>query len=220
MLLVTLVGNSDLTLDGAYLFQRNHGGEARSFRERAAALLAEYAVARDRLDAPLLLPQLRWLLERHGEDAAARLDLVLVATDQQPPHAQDTLHAAELLARWLPERFPPGTLTVHVETVAGQNPADYDAMYRWFRDATCRLVARFPSETVYLSVTGGTPAMTLALTLHGVEVFGSRCTFLYLRRGADRPVTLGVRRALQYTQLLADARLLCWRTVSSPRRGS
>lgn len=41
MLLVALAGNSDLTLDGACLFQRNHVGDAPSFRERAAAVLAE-----------------------------------------------------------------------------------------------------------------------------------------------------------------------------------
>lgn len=211
MLFVALVGNSDLTLDGAYLFQRNHAGEGLSFRERTAALLAEYPAAGDRLDAPLLLPQLRWLLEHQAKQASTPIDLVLIATDQQPPHPQDTVYAAKLLARWLPERFPPGTLAVDVETVAGANPADYDAMYRWFRDATRRLAARFPSGAVYLSVTGGTPAMTFALTLHGVEAFGSRCTFLYLPRGADRPVRLGVRRELQRAQLLSDARLLLQR---------
>lgn len=208
MLLVALVGNSDLTLDGAYLFQRNHAGDAPSFRDRTAALSAEYTAARDRLDAPLLLPQLRWLLGRQAEDATAPIDLVLIATDQQPPHPQDTVYAAELLARWLPERFPPGTLAVRVETIAGENPADYDAMYRWFRAAMRRLASRFPAGPAYLSVTGGTPAMTFGLTLHGVEAFGNRSAFLYLPRGADRPVRLGVRRELQRAQLLADARLL------------
>lgn len=208
MLLVALVGNSDLTLDGGQLFQRDHSGEGPSFRDRTAALLAEYPAVRDRLDAPLLVPLLRWLREHSGEVAVEGIDVVLIATDQQPPHSQDTVHAAAVLSRWLPERFPPGAVSVHVETIAGENPADYDAMYRWFRDAARALAAQFPSGEVYLSVTGGTPAMTFALTLHGVEAFGSRGTFLYLPRGADRPVMLGVRRALQRAQLVADARLL------------
>jgi hypothetical protein len=207
MLLVVLVGSSDLTLDGASLVQRTHAGDAPSFRERTAALSARYEAVHDRLDAPLLLPQLRWLLERQAREASVPIVLVLVATDQQPPHPQDTVQAARLLARWLPERFSPGTLAVRVETIAGENPAD-DAMYRWSRATLRRLASQFPPGETYLSVTGGPPAMTFALTLQGMEAFGSRASFLDLPRGTERPVSLGIRRQLTRAQLLADAQLL------------
>ncbi|MBO9359926.1 MAG: hypothetical protein J7450_10255 [Thermomicrobium sp.] len=201
--LLACVGNSDLTLDGAFLVTREHRGSAPSFRDRTRELLASAAGLSERLDAPLLRPLLTWARERPG---AQLLRVVLLATDQDPPHQQDTVFAAQLLARWLTERFTStgDRIEVIVRTLRA-NPADYDQMYRAIGQVL-RQLAPATAGPVLVSLTAGTPAMTFALTVHALDRFGSECSFVYLPRNSQRPQELRLRRLLQRAASLADAR--------------
>lgn len=201
-MLIACVGNSDLMLDGQYLAVRNHSGQLPSFREQTRALLAEGDTILSRLDAPLLRPLVAWLLDRRAKDQTP-LQIVLLATDQDPPHPQDTVFAAQLLERWLLARFPQSSVACARDKLSG-NPSDYDAMYRAIRRVLQTLKPGEPP--IYLSLTAGTPAMTFALTVHALDLFGSHCSFLYLPRGSETPRELRVRRWLQQAALLADAR--------------
>ncbi|MCS7257112.1 MAG: hypothetical protein RMJ05_06120, partial [Thermomicrobium sp.] len=102
--LVCCVGNSDLALDGRSLTVRNHQGAVQSFRAVTEQLLTQAADALDRLDAPVLRPLLDWAIARLRPQPPA-LHVVLLATDQEPPHPQDTVFAARLLERWLEHRY-------------------------------------------------------------------------------------------------------------------
>jgi len=203
--LVCCVGNSDLTLDGQYLAVRNPAGAAPSFRAATEQLLTQAADALDRLDAPVLRPLLDWAIARLRPQPPA-LHVVLLATDQDPPHPQDTVFAARLLERWLEHRYAARAhLTVHLRNLHG-NPTDYDAMYRAVGDVLRELAGSALPRPIVVSLTAGTPAVTFALTVHAVDRFGSHCSFVYLPRGSETPQELQVRRWLQRSALLADAR--------------
>ena len=203
--LVCCVGNSDLTLDGQYLAVRNPAGAAPSFRAATEQLLAQVDDALDRLDAPLLRPLLDWAIARTRSQRPL-LHVVLLATDQEPPHPQDTCFAARLLARWLERRYGARCqLAVELFDLRG-NPADYDTMYRAVGDVLRQLAQSASPRPILVSLTAGTPAITFALTVHTVDRFGSQCTFVYLPRGSTAPRELHVRRWLQQSALLADAR--------------
>ena len=201
--LLACVGNSDLTLDGAFLSSRDQRQSMPSFRERTRELLASPADLSERVDAPLLRPLLAWARARAG---ARPLRVILLATDQDPPHPQDTVFAAQLLARWLTERFAcdGDQFEVVVQTLRA-NPADYDQMYRAIGHVL-RQLAPSDSGPVLISLTAGTPAMTFALTVHALDRFGNECSFLYLPRSSEQPQELRLRRLLQRAALLADAR--------------
>lgn len=203
--LVCCIGNSDLTLDGQYLAVRNPAGAAPSFRTATEQLLAQVDDVLDRLDAPLLRPLLDWAIARTRSQRPL-LHVVLLATDQQPPHPQDTCFAARVIGRWLERRYGARCqLAVELFDLRG-NPADYDAMYRAVGDVLRQLAQSASPRPILVSLTAGTPAMTFALTVHAVERFGNSCSFVYLPRGSSQPQELQVRRWLVQSALLADAR--------------
>ncbi len=214
-LLICNIGSSDLDRDAL--------AELRglSERERAARILADYAAYQPRLALPIIGKALRHVQRQPGELAC----VVLVASDQgaDPPAdalvredwGKDTSLTAQIVARCLAGPVA-GARPVPADRIAiwliadeqggARDPSDYDGVRRFFERRLPALRADYPAATVYLEVTGGTPAMTTGLLVAGAEVFGARAEALYIHPRQPLPATLNTAKRLQAGPLRAALR--------------
>ena len=143
------------------------------------------------LTYPLVLAALRAIRD-HGDTL---VKVILVATDQ--PDAGDTCFAAELLTFALTnpdgdrptersfedagvQRLP-GRDAVVSRIVPG-NPSDPQVCWPFAARELDRLVSEPHPERVYLSLTAGTPALSMAFVLHGLSRLGDRALLLQVSR--------------------------------------
>jgi hypothetical protein len=194
VLFLANVGNRDLYLDGRPLADQH--------RARGKEILADYAAHKDRLQAPILEAALQRVLREGSAERPLLITVGLFGTDQSPSAGQhyerDTEPLARVLAKYLPERFPPQQRGVHghvdkdvrVRPIR-ENPSYYDEMYDWFGPELARVdPTRF--EQCYVSPVGGTPAANFALLLRAIERFERRCQVLYVPEGKREPVVLNI----------------------------
>ncbi len=182
VLFLANVGSSDLQLD--------NGNRITPPRPAGKELLDRWGEPgedlSERLRLPILTPSLREVLATHR-----RIDhLTLFATDQSDPRYRvtDTLYFARLARRWLQSRpeFADFLGDIQVDTLSDASPATYDSTFAIYASR----VASLDSDEItacYVGVTGGTPAMNMALLFHAVRVFGSRCQVVYKRPDPDEP---------------------------------
>ena len=208
VLFLANVGNRDLNVDGQPVSDDH--------RARGEAILADYAAYAGRLSAPILEVALQRVLREGTADQPLLVTVGLFGTDQ-PSSAgshrrRDTAPFAHVLARYLPERFPPQQRQVHghvekpvlVRTI-DENPSYYDAMYEWFGTQLARVEpARF--DCCYVSPVGGTPAANFGLLLRAIERFERRCQVLYVPEGGRQPVVLDIADHLVQRVVRARAR--------------
>lgn len=175
-------------LAGAYLRQQ----------EMVAALM-------ERIAMPMVEKALHYIAPRTMQD----LQIVLMATDQPertPAHFRnnDTIEYAHLMRDLLFQRYQRLGLAkkqIRVQTTAN-NPADYDVMYDYYREALPRIAERIaPEDQVYLLIAGGTPQMNTMLLFVGSEVFGAQACPIYVSPDKDRAATLDILRQI-YAQAL------------------
>lgn len=214
-LLFCNVGSSDL--DRASLEALNRLNE----RERARRMLAEWDTYAPRLRLPIIGKALRFVLAQPGDLAR----LVLIASDQgdTPPDdpylaelwGKDTCGTAQVIRRALAagcDGLPAlATDRIDIWTIADQHgrnrdPSDYDSVRRFFERRLPDMARAFPTATVYLEVTGGTPAMTTGLLVAGSEVWGARATALYIHPRYALPQTLNTTTRLLAAPLRAALR--------------
>ncbi|KUO70799.1 MAG: hypothetical protein APF81_12760 [Desulfosporosinus sp. BRH_c37] len=118
--------------------------------------------------------------------------LLLIASDQeQGPGAKpesDTIYYARILKKLVAGQHGVGKVKLaHVRN----NPADYDEMITFCnRQLPLSLADCVEPLKVYLSVSGGTPAMNFALFLVGIEKYGKNAEPLYVSRNSSRPIRL------------------------------
>lgn len=209
-LLIANVGGRDL--ECTLLSKRN-----RSEREWAAEVAARYEELRHGLRLPIIGKALRHLAAT-GVTLEA---LVLVASDQPMPPVgsaeqrfwlSDTGPTAQLMVRLLAEgsgELPPlpaeRTLVWTIATPDGQgaDPSDYDVALSYLERRLRQLAADYPTPPALLEVAGGTPAMTTALLIAGVEAFGARAEALAIHPAREVPAALGVGRRLLAAPLRA-----------------
>jgi hypothetical protein len=86
------------------------------------------------------------------------------------------------------------------------NSADDDAMARAVGAVLRRLDQSASPRPLLVCRSAGTPAMTVARTVHAVDRFGSQCTVVSLPPGSAAPRERHGRRWLQQSALLARAR--------------
>ncbi|RRR65919.1 MAG: hypothetical protein EI684_21755 [Candidatus Viridilinea halotolerans] len=212
-ILICNIGGRDLACSG---LPKHELGE----RAWAAALAERYAALRPMLRLPILGKALRALAAQE-----VALDaLILVASDQPAPalgaeqHSfwrTDTGPTAHLIARLLAEgaqdvpRVPAERVQVWTladEHGVGVDPSDYDLALAYLERRLAALAQAHPAGPVLLEVAGGTPAMTTALLIAGVEVFGARAEALAIHPQRTAPSTLGVGRRLLAAPLRATLR--------------
>ncbi|MFN3336992.1 MAG: hypothetical protein ACK42I_05770, partial [Thermomicrobium sp.] len=157
LLLVSTLGNHDLTVDGQLISQND-------FRTSCEALLAELEHDRSavltRLGAPILERIVTWILDRHADpDDRPQLRIYLIASDQEDERFRhtDTLPAARLLQAWLPDAFGKESIERVSLWRIDTNPADYDDAIRFYRLLIGQRAVPDPRNfaAVYLNPTGG-----------------------------------------------------------------
>jgi hypothetical protein len=214
-LLFCNVGSSDL--DRAPLEELNRLNE----RERARRILAAWETYAPRLRLPIIGKALRYVLNQPGDLAR----LVLIASDQgdTPPDdpylaelwGKDTCGTAQVIRRALAagcDGLPAlAAERIDIWTIADRHgrerdPSDYDGVRRFFERRLPDMARAFPTATVYLEVTGGTPAMTTGLLVAGSEVWGARATALYVHPRYALPQTLNTTTRLLAAPLRAALR--------------
>lgn len=192
--LLTL-GNSDLWVDGKPLARE-------LYREEGARLVAAYQQEKGRI----WFPQVEACLAYVRRQAGGLDEVHCFASDQRPPHPQDTELAARLLERRLAEAGPGEGAAFRRRTLTGLNPALYDEVYGWMaRTGAPGLPPADEVEAVYLVPFSGTPALTMAVVLHGILRYRGKCRVVYLERGQEEPIPL--RFAAQFLTTLRDEAL-------------
>jgi hypothetical protein len=212
-LLICNIGGRDLTCPA---LPKDERGE----RAWAAAVAARYDELRPQLRLPIIGKALRHLAAAGVRPAA----LVLVASDQpEPGHddaarrfwASDTGPTAALIARLLTDgvaglpALPAAQILVWTIADAqgrGADPSDYDLALAYLERQLASLALAYPRGPALLEVAGGTPAMTTALLIAGVEAFGSRAEALAIHPAREQPAALGVGRRLLAAPLRAALR--------------
>lgn len=132
LLLISTLGNRDITVDGHLIPQDD-------LRTTCEALLAELEHDRSavltRLGAPILERIITWVLDRHADpDDRPRLRIYLIASNPEDERFRhtDTMPAARLLQAWLPDAFGKDTIERVSLWRIDTNPADYDDAIRFF----------------------------------------------------------------------------------------
>jgi hypothetical protein len=197
VLFMANVGNSDLEVEGV----------AREELPREARLLAERInAAREtywpRVRLPILTKALDYVLAQKETIET----VILFVSDQdrrfvgEEEWAKDTCELGKLVRAKLMEQYAEQgwrSKQVRLHTVAG-NPADYGTTLAYYEAELPRILSFYdpPPARVYLSLTGGTPAMNAMLLVVGNEVLSARAVNLYDSRERKQPFPLGVGRRL------------------------
>ena len=207
LLLVSTIGNRDLTLDGRPI-------PPEQFRATCEALYRELQRDREstlsRLDAPILERLVTWILDRHADpDERPQLRIYLVASDQEDEQfrASDTIAAARLLQEWIPHAYGRDTIERVAIWRIDTNPADYDDAVRFYRLLIGQRAVPDPRAfaVAYLNPTGGTPALAFGLLTVLAPFFGERAIVVYLPARTRRPTPMDVGAAFRQHQALDDA---------------
>ncbi len=110
--------------------------------------------------------------------------IFLFATDQQPPHRQDTIYLAYLLKEMLISKYMVDEDAVEILPIRG-NPSDTDEMGKFFEGFVGLHEKELRYAENYLFVGPGTPAISINLS---VSLADFSTEYRYLRRG-DRNST-------------------------------
>ena len=104
----------------------------------------------------------------------------LVGTNQNPPVQQrekDTIYACELLKSWLEHYYP--QLAVEVISLGedGTNPANFEQMFRWWRQTWKNKVAIQNRQPIWVCLKGGVGQSSEASRVSGLSLYGDRIQF-------------------------------------------
>ena len=163
ILLLANIGNSDLSLSGNML-------EKGKQREESKLILDDFESMHTELTLPILTPIVDEIYGIHKH----KIDHVILFSTDQPIsvaerfHANDTLYTAQVIKRLLQEdeRFSGKIKTVDTAPPITFAPNDLDSMMRWFAENLQTCIPKGDLSDIYVSVTGGTPAMNQALFFH------------------------------------------------------
>ncbi|MCD6279686.1 hypothetical protein J7J26_02860 [Candidatus Micrarchaeota archaeon] len=126
-------------------------------------------------------------------------EVYLIATHQDPHHPTDTYYIGLICARLLEKQFGIDHRFIKVWGAVG-NPSLYnetDKIMRDFFDETIEPELDKTNDIVYLNVTGGTPAMTGMLLLHGVSRY-KNAKIIYVPKGSNEAVIINRDCLLQF----------------------
>jgi hypothetical protein len=206
---ITNVGNRDVYIE-------EHPNLPTDSRTLGNVILKDWDDLRPHLRLPILIKALDWALHRHD----GVLDhIVLFASDQPESsryHSSDTLPFAQVVERYIREVYGDEIANRVEIVIIDGNPADYDAMMRFYAQS---LLALQQYQTVYLQVSGGTPAMSFMLLWQGVEKLREAAQPLYVIQEHKTPLSLNIGQTLLVWALVDDlmdsARLYQYQAASS-----
>lgn len=196
VLILANVGNRDVRYAG-------DSTEFRSKIEQDAArstgdmLLEHYEEVAGNTELPIIQRGLKYIesLQYKYEEVLGRGEkapgVELFCTDQEEPHAKDTIGFARIVEKKLPELFPNSKenkgLRLQVRdpvtiNATRYNPSRYDYMYDFYGEFFAGKKADWEPEEwlCFVLTSGGTPAMNAALILHAIQHFGTNCVQVYV----------------------------------------
>jgi hypothetical protein len=207
VLLIANIGNRDVWVDeGAPIPGEVNPQWNKSASRRALgrALQHEWAACRPYLRLPIIGKA----VDHARGEPGPPVGVVLVSSDQSGREdvsrhhlAQDTCELAPVVERLLIERHGIAAEAITHWTVTG-NPADYGGMQAFFRQHLSALREEHPQATLYLEVSGGTPAMTSMLLTVGAQIFGLDARPLYVSEHEERPFPLDLGRRMVADSLI------------------
>ena len=144
-----------------------------SFRELTELLLANWGDYHDRLQ-PIVLGKLI------SDEAKNLSHIYLIATDQcdgVKQRVRDTLHAAEIIGKWITAKCEVPT-TVLLQGSEGGNPANFEQMFSWWQKTWEEIESRSPDfQTAIVSPKGGVGSFTEAARIVALSRLEQRVRF-------------------------------------------
>lgn len=138
---------------------------------------------KDKLIAPILRPALTEVLSQQNRISHA----YLFVTDQTPPKENDTKDYGTVLRKLIKDNQIDGVSSDGIgeiePRVISDSPANYKEMRGFFSKELSRLHANHPeAETVYVSLSGGTPACSFALLFNALKLWREACIPIYVNK--------------------------------------
>ncbi len=113
-------------------------------------------------------------------DSATEIDkLYLIATDQPTTISQrskDTINSCELIKIWVEKNYHIPTKIVSIGANS-TNPANFEAMFEWWRNTWRGEIAPPIDREIWLSLTGGVGQTSEAGRISGLSLYGDRIKF-------------------------------------------
>jgi hypothetical protein len=185
IVLLCAVGGSDLDTTGTEFEASVREGRAE--RATGMRMIGEdllkpgvYERFRESLTFPIVTSALEWVLQNRQE--AQPVAVYLSATDQTHPHHRlnDTVGIAEIMCRWLPERYADLVAVAPEQLRVTSDVIDYGAQYAAWQGRCAWLQREVGDADVVVCVTGGIPAVVFGMLMRATQTFRGRCSVLYV----------------------------------------
>ncbi|QED48147.1 hypothetical protein [Cytobacillus dafuensis] len=193
-ILICNVGNRDVQFaQGENEFPKNN------FREVSKKIYGQYEEKKENLHFPIITTILLDLTKRIKKLNIH--EILLIATDQNPPHFSDTLYSAQLIRKYLLDtkddrKIWGGYLNQlkKPKIIAMQNnPSNMDDMYKFYSEQLPQILGDLDQyQNIFFSITGGTPAMNTMLMIHGINVGKDKAQIVYVPNKSGRSRNLNI----------------------------
>ncbi|MBE9242214.1 hypothetical protein [Synechocystis salina] len=111
----------------------------------------------------------------------------LIGTDQQEivkERSKDTIYSAQLIEKWLNFNYP----TIKTEIIplgqAGENPSDFEAMFRWWLNTWQTQIKPNPGQKLWVCLKGGVGQFSEACRISGLNLYGEQIQFFEIHRSS------------------------------------
>ncbi|UAJ74642.1 hypothetical protein IQE94_17795 (plasmid) [Synechocystis sp. PCC 7339] len=126
------------------------------------------------------------ILGKIFEEKSQNLEKVyLIGTDQDKTvkeRGKDTIYSAQLIERWLQSNYP----TIKTEVIplgqAGENPSDFEAMFRWWLTVWQTKIKPNPGQKLWVCLKGGVGQASEASRISGLNLYGEQIQFFEINR--------------------------------------
>jgi hypothetical protein len=111
----------------------------------------------------------------------------LIGTNQDPAVPQsvsDTIHSSYLIEAWIEKNHNIPT-TVLPLCADGTSPADFEAMFKWWRKTWLSTVNPPDNAEIWLSITGGVGQTSEAGRVSGLSLYGDRIKFFKFKEDPE-----------------------------------
>ena len=180
--LIITLGTRDVQIDLNVLKEKFPEEYKNIIYEKSNTLLARHAgehihkhfqELQKHLSFPIIQPTLEYL-----EGKAEHIDFILlIATDQEKPHQNDTCFYAEIIKRHLITKHTSLVKKVEIFKVKSNEVTYLDKMYSYF-SGTIPVQKHFKElsehENIYLHLVGGIDAVNNAIRFNAIQFFGTK----------------------------------------------
>jgi hypothetical protein len=147
-------------------------GENTTYRDLTHHLLQHQDQYLDRLK-PVIIGKLI------SDNAQQIQQCFLIGTDQPhtvPQRISDTIHSSHIIKAWIEKNYKIPT-TVLPLCADGTSPADFEAMFKWWRKTWLTTIKPPQNAEIWLGITGGVGQTSEAGRISGLSLYGDRIKF-------------------------------------------